>query len=154
MILCHYMMVLCHEMMILCHYMMVLCHYMMIICHYMRYFVMIWRYFVIIWSYFVITWWYFVIIWWYFVIIWWYFIIWWYGSLKFDISQVTFQNLLGQKFIISEIAKMQIVSERTVYRRMAQFSLSKYNFSSICDEVLDFTMSEIEKIFPLLSKRE
>ena len=73
---------------------------------------------------------------------------------EFDISQVTLQNLLEQKLNISEIAKMQVVSERTVYRRMAQFSLSKYNFSSICDEVLDFTMSEIEKIFPLLSKRE
>ena len=70
-----------------------------------------------------------------------------YGSLKFDIPQVTLQNLLEQGFI-SEIAKLLVVSERTVYRRMAQFSLSKNNFSSICDEDLDFTLSEIAKDYP------
>ena len=46
------------------------------------------------------------------------------------------------------IAKLLVVSERTVYRRMAQFSLSKNNFSSICDEDLDFTLSEIAKDYP------
>ena len=66
---------------------------------------------------------------------------------EFDISQVTLQNLLEQKLNISEIAKMQVVSERTVYRKHAQFSLSKYNFSSI---YFYFTLSDIEKIFPLL----
>ena len=59
-----------------------------------------------------------------------------YGPLKFDIPEVTLQNLLEQGFMISEIAKMLVVSECNVYRRMAQFSLSKYNFSSICDEDL------------------
>ena len=50
-----------------------------------------------------------------------------YGSLKFDIPQVTLQNLLEQGFI-SEIAKLLVVSERTVYRRMGSFSVSRYNF--------------------------
>ena len=60
-----------------------------------------------------------------------------YGPLKFDIPEVTLQNLLEQGFMISEIAKMLlVVSECNVYRRMAQFSLNKYNFSSICDEDL------------------
>ena len=70
-----------------------------------------------------------------------------YGSLKFDIPQITLQNLLEQGFI-SEIAKLLVVSERTVDRRMAQFSLSKNNFSSIFDEDLDFTLSEIAKDYP------
>ena len=59
-----------------------------------------------------------------------------YGSLKFDIPEVTLQNLLEQGFMLSEIAKMLVVSECNVYRRMAQFILSKFNFSSICDEDL------------------
>ena len=59
-----------------------------------------------------------------------------YGSFKFDIPEVTLQNLLEQGFMISEIAKMLVVSECNVYRRMAQFILSKYNCSSICDEDL------------------
>ena len=68
-----------------------------------------------------------------------------YGSLKFDILRITLQNLLQQGFLISEVAKMLIISERTVYRIMAQFSLSKYNFSPICDEDPYFTLSETAK---------
>ena len=68
-----------------------------------------------------------------------------YGSLKFDIPLVTLQNLAEQGFMISEVAKMLVISERPFYRIMAQFSLSKYNFSSVCDEDLDFTLSEVAK---------
>ena len=42
-----------------------------------------------------------------------------YGSLKFDIPRITLQILLQQAFLISEVAKMLIISERTVYRIMA-----------------------------------
>lgn len=78
-----------------------------------------------------------------------------YGSNKskiqsrFDIPKSTLQNLLDQGFKISDIAKILVVSERTVYRRMAQFSLSKCDFSSISDEELDITLSEIARNYPL-----
>ena len=68
-----------------------------------------------------------------------------YMTLKFDIPRVTLQNLLELGFMISGIVKMLVISERNVYRIMAQFSLSKYNFSSISNEDLDFNLSEIAK---------
>ena len=71
-----------------------------------------------------------------------------YGSLKFYIPQIPLEILLEQGFMISEIANILAVSERTFYRRMAQFSLRKYRFSSICDEDLEFTLSEIAKDYP------
>ena len=49
---------------------------------------------------------------------------------------------------------MLVITERTVYRRMAQFSLSKYDFSfsSINNEDLDFTLSEIAQNYPVAMK--
>ena len=68
-----------------------------------------------------------------------------YGTLKSDIPRVTSQNLLEQGFMILGIAEVLVISERNVYRIMVKFSLSKYNFSSINDQYLDFTLSEIAK---------
>ena len=59
-----------------------------------------------------------------------------YGLLKFHIPLVTLQNLPEQGFMISEVAKMLVISERPFYRIMAQFNLSKYNFHQFVMKIL------------------
>lgn len=44
---------------------------------------------------------------------------------------------------ISDISKLLSVSERTVYRRMSEFGLSKMTFSEIDDDNLDLKLGEI-----------
>ncbi len=68
---------------------------------------------------------------------------------RFDIPKETLQNLLDQNFKISDIAKILVVSERTIYRRMAKYGLSKCDFSLITDEELDATLMEITKKYPM-----
>lgn len=75
------------------------------------------------------------------------------GAPKFDIDKLTLDSLLDCGFHISDIAKLLRVSERTIYRRMAQFDLSKRGFSEIDDDSLDEIVSEIIKDFPMCGEQ-
>lgn len=59
------------------------------------------------------------------------------GAPEFNIPKITLVNLLESGFLISEVAKLLSVSERTIYRRMNKYGLSKMTFSSITDQELD-----------------
>ena len=56
-------------------------------------------------------------------------------------------NLLHEGFTIREISTMLTVSESTIYRRMRQFGLSKFEFTDISDKGLD---AEVEKVAKLI----
>ncbi|CAC5385149.1 unnamed protein product [Mytilus coruscus] len=75
------------------------------------------------------------------------------GATKFDIDKLTLDNLLDCGFQISEIAKLLLVSERTIYRRMAHFGLSKLKFSEIDDDGLERVVSETIKDFPMCGEQ-
>ncbi|CAG2217502.1 unnamed protein product [Mytilus edulis] len=71
------------------------------------------------------------------------------GPPKFDIDKSTLENLLDNGFLISDVAKLLLVSERTIYRRMAQFDLNKRTFSELNDDDLDVVLGETIQEFPL-----
>lgn len=71
------------------------------------------------------------------------------GAPKFEIPKSFLQNALENDMQISDISKLLSVSERTVYRRMSEFGLSKMTFSEIDDDNLDLKLGEIVKEFPL-----
>ncbi|CAG2220793.1 unnamed protein product [Mytilus edulis] len=75
------------------------------------------------------------------------------GAPKFDIDKLTLDSLLDCGFQISDIAKLLLVSERTIYRRMAQFGLSKQGFSEIDDGDLERVVSETIKDFPMCGEQ-
>lgn len=70
------------------------------------------------------------------------------GAPKFQIPKSFLQNALENDMHISDISKLLSVSERTVYRRMSEFGLSKMTFSEIDDNNLDLKLGEIVKEFP------
>ncbi|XP_052719456.1 uncharacterized protein LOC128191439 [Crassostrea angulata] len=71
------------------------------------------------------------------------------GPPMFDIPKSTIENLLENNFEISDIATLLLVSERTIYRRMALFGLSKSDFSEINENDLDEQVGKILNKFPL-----
>ena len=72
------------------------------------------------------------------------------GRPKFDIRYEQLAYLLENRFTVSEIANMLSVSERTVYRRMSDFSLSvREHYASISDDHLDRIVREIKQQFPM-----
>ena len=71
------------------------------------------------------------------------------GSPKFNIPKCFIENALENNFKISEISKLLSVSERTVYRRMSEYGLTKTNFIDIDDSELDLKVGETMKEFPL-----
>ncbi|OWF53103.1 uncharacterized protein LOC110446871 [Mizuhopecten yessoensis] len=70
------------------------------------------------------------------------------GAPAYDIPKCTLEYLLDNGFPISDISKILQVSERTVYRRMCMYNLSKMSFSNISDELLDENLRKISKDFP------
>ena len=57
---------------------------------------------------------------------------------------------MENRFTISQIADMLAVSERTVFRRMNEFSLSvTMQYSTISDDDLDGLVGEIQHNFPM-----
>ena len=72
------------------------------------------------------------------------------GRPRYDISKDQLQYLLENKFTVPQIAEMIAVSQRTVFRRMNEFSLSvTAHYSSISDEDLDMLVGEIQHGFPM-----
>ena len=68
---------------------------------------------------------------------------------RFDIPKETIQNFIENDFKIADIAKILVVSERTIYRRMAKYNLSKHDFSLISDDELDNELIEIARRYPM-----
>ncbi|VDI77572.1 Hypothetical predicted protein [Mytilus galloprovincialis] len=75
------------------------------------------------------------------------------GAPTFDIDKLTLDSLLDCGFQISDIAKLLLVSECTIYRRMAQFGLSKQGFSEIDDGDLERVVLETIKDFPMCGEQ-
>ena len=71
------------------------------------------------------------------------------GPPKSDIDKSKLENLLDNEFLIRDVAKLLRVSERTIYRRMAQFDLSKHTFSELNNNELDAILGETIQEFPL-----
>lgn len=67
----------------------------------------------------------------------------------FDIPKSTIENLLEVNFEISDIATLLLVSEMTIYYRMALFGLSKSDFSEIYENDLEEQVGKILNKFPL-----
>ena len=65
------------------------------------------------------------------------------GAPIFFIPQSVLGDLLQEGFTIKEISWILAVSESTVYRRMRQYRLSKFEFTNISDKDLD---AEVEKV--------
>ena len=61
------------------------------------------------------------------------------GVQEFNIPKSVLENMLEIGFQISEISKILSVSERTIYRRMRVYGLSKTSFSEIEDSELEKT---------------
>lgn len=73
-----------------------------------------------------------------------------YGRPRIDISYEQLLYLIENRFTVRQIADMVGVSERTIYRRMSEFSLSVHMlYSSISDNDLDQLVCEIQENFPL-----
>jgi len=70
------------------------------------------------------------------------------GAPQFDIPRELLESLIEDDFMISEISSILSVSERTVYRRMAKYGLSKLSFSDISDNDLDNYLRECTKQYP------
>ena len=71
------------------------------------------------------------------------------GRPKFEISHDQLSFLLENRFTICQIADMLAVSERTIYRRMSDFSLSvRAQYASLSDDELDHLVYEIHCQFP------
>lgn len=70
------------------------------------------------------------------------------GAPQFDIPRSVLECYLEQNLTIDEISKILSVSERTIYRRMGQYGLSKMEFSDVSDEHLDRQICQITREFP------
>ena len=75
-----------------------------------------------------------------------------FGRPRFDISIEQLSYLLENRFTsCSSNIKMLGVSERTIYRRMNQFSLSvRMQYSTIFDDDLDNLICEIQEMLGML----
>ena len=70
------------------------------------------------------------------------------GAPKFIIPKKVLQNLIDDGCLISEISNILCVSERTIYRRMEDYNLSKQNFTEISNDDLDSNLADLIREFP------
>ena len=70
------------------------------------------------------------------------------GAPIFFIPQSVLGDLLQEGFTIKEISSILAVSESTVYRRMRQYGLSKFEFTEISDKDLDAEVEKVTVEFP------
>lgn len=75
------------------------------------------------------------------------------GAPKFNIPRHVLENIIEEDFTIKEISCLLGISERTVYRRMHEFNLSKYNFTCISEEDLDAIVTRLAIEFPKCGER-
>ena len=65
------------------------------------------------------------------------------GPPEYDIPKTVLEMFLENGCTITYIANLLSESESTIYRRMAQFGLSKMNFSDISDDDLDLKWGKL-----------
>ncbi|KAH3895650.1 hypothetical protein DPMN_019815 [Dreissena polymorpha] len=70
------------------------------------------------------------------------------GAPQLNIPKTVLENLVENGFKSIDIARLLAVSERTVYRRMMRYGLSKQSFSTLTDDNLDEHVTEVIKEFP------
>lgn len=70
------------------------------------------------------------------------------GPAEFLIPSSILKHLIEDGFTVRDISNLLSVSEKTVYRRMQKFALSKIDFNAINDHELDLNVAEIIKNFP------
>lgn len=72
------------------------------------------------------------------------------GRPRFDINYEQLSYLLENRFTVRQISGILGVSQRTVYRRMNEFSLSVHmQYSNISDDDLDVIVYSIQNTFPM-----
>ena len=72
------------------------------------------------------------------------------GRPRFDINYEQLSYLLENRFTVRQISGILGVSQRTVYRRMNEFSMSVYmQYSNISDNDLDVIVYSIQNTFPM-----
>ncbi|KAK6166823.1 hypothetical protein SNE40_023438 [Patella caerulea] len=69
-------------------------------------------------------------------------------NAKFEINRTILVELIESGFTVVEISKLLSVSERTIYRRMAAFNISVYDFSDIEDDILISKIDDVLRQFP------
>ena len=65
------------------------------------------------------------------------------GAPKFAISKLLLQNLIEEGFTVAEMSKIICVSERTLVRRLPEYSLTTSAFGDIKDAELDTHMLQV-----------
>lgn len=70
------------------------------------------------------------------------------GAPTFFIPKCVLENFIEEGFTVGEISKLLAVSESTIYRRMSQYGLSKFEFTDISDKELDVEVENVAKEFP------
>ncbi|KAL3831808.1 hypothetical protein ACJMK2_023511 [Sinanodonta woodiana] len=66
---------------------------------------------------------------------------------EFSMPNTTIKGLLEAEFTVIYVNNTLSVSENTVYRRMRQYNVSRFDFSDVNDETLDFSLNEIIREF-------
>ena len=70
------------------------------------------------------------------------------GVPKFYVPKRILEAFIDDGFLISEILKFLSISERTIYRRMSEYGLSKRNFTKISEQDLDAEVLKVTSEFP------
>ena len=67
---------------------------------------------------------------------------------KFVIPRIFLENLIQEGFTVREISAIAGVSERTIYRRMAEYGLKIRDFSRVSDNQLDLEVLALTNDYP------
>ena len=67
---------------------------------------------------------------------------------KFVIPRIFLENLIQEGFTVREISAIAGVSERTIYRRMAEYDLKIRDFSRVSDNQLDLEVLALTNDYP------
>ena len=70
------------------------------------------------------------------------------GVLTFYIPKFVLSNLLHEGFTVKDISMMVAVSENTIYQRVRQFGLSKFDLTNMSDKDLDTEVERVAVDFP------
>ena len=67
---------------------------------------------------------------------------------KFVIPRIFLENFIQEGFTVREISAIAGVSERTIYRRMAEYDLKIRDFSRVSDNQLDLEVLALTNDYP------
>ncbi|KAK3085683.1 hypothetical protein FSP39_017802 [Pinctada imbricata] len=75
------------------------------------------------------------------------------GPAEYCIPEQLLRNLIADDFSVADISKLLSVSERTIYRRLQKYNISKLNFSDLDDDGLDVHVCDLVKNFPFCGEK-